>query len=109
GVATIIASTSGSVKTASVESTAEVRGKFLSTKARRSGLESTTYFTKQVGSAEKFRSKFGPQYPHPICASTRGLDSMLTRMKVLPAKVPHNQIAGAVSMAPSRSASEKEN
>src|SRR5260370_39371083 len=76
GVATIIASTSGSLRTASTASIAEVRGKFFSTKARRSGLESTTYFTEQVGRAEKFRSKLGPQYPHPICANIRGLDSM---------------------------------
>src|SRR2546423_11003892 len=76
GVATIIASTSGSLRTASAVSTAEVRGKFFSTKARRSGLESTTYFTEQVGRAEKFRSRLGPQYPHPICANIIGLDSM---------------------------------
>src|SRR5438105_10577027 len=76
GVAIIIASTSGSLRTVSAESTAVVWGKFFSTKARRSGLESTTYFTKQFGSAEKFRSKFGPQYPHPICANIKGLDSM---------------------------------
>src|SRR2546423_6435600 len=76
GVATMIASTSGSLRTASAVLTAEVRGKFFSTKARRSGLESTTYFTEQVGRAEKFRSKLGPQYPQPICANIRGLDSM---------------------------------
>src|SRR6266496_6160720 len=73
GVATIIASISGSSRTVSVESTAEVRGKLFSTKARRSGLESTTYFTEQFGRAEKFRSKFGPQYPHPTCANVKGL------------------------------------
>src|SRR6266550_221897 len=76
GVATIIASTSGSLRTASAVSTAEVRGKFFSTKARRSGLESTTYLTEQLGRAEKFRSKFGPQYPQPICANIKGFDSM---------------------------------
>ena len=51
-------------------STAVVRGKFASTKARRSGLESTTYLTRQLGRDEKFRNKFGPQYPQPICAKT---------------------------------------
>src|SRR5258708_35070556 len=47
-----------------------VRGKFVSTKARRSGLESTTYLTRQFGKDEKFLSRFGPQYPQPICANT---------------------------------------
>ena len=71
-----MASTSGSLRTTSAESTAEVREKLFSTKARRSGLESTTYFTEQFDRAEKFRSKFGPQYPHPTCANIKGLDSM---------------------------------
>src|SRR5437660_117840 len=79
GVATIIASTSGSLRTTSAESTAEVREKLFSTKARRSGLESTTYFTEQFDRAEKFRSKFGPQYPHPTIRA-----SLTTRRKYRP-------------------------
>ena len=42
-------------------SIARLRGKFASTKARRSALESTTYLTAQPGSAEKLRRRFGPQ------------------------------------------------
>jgi hypothetical protein len=42
GVAMTTAATSGSFKAVSMESIARVRGKFVSTKARLSGLESTT-------------------------------------------------------------------
>src|SRR5438132_11342081 len=66
GVATIMASTSGPLRTASAVTTADERGKLFSTKARRSRLESTTYFNEQVGRAENVRRKLGPQYPHPM-------------------------------------------
>jgi hypothetical protein len=61
GVAITTALTSGSCKTCFDDSTGVVRGKFVCTKARRSALESTTYFTRQPGNAEKLRRRFGPQ------------------------------------------------
>ena len=42
-----------------------VRGKFASTKARRSGLASTTYLTRQLGKDEKFRNKIRSPVPTP--------------------------------------------
>jgi hypothetical protein len=68
GVAMTTAVTSGSAQTGSKSARAVVAGKFFSTKARRSGHESTRNLTRHCESAEKLRSKLGPQYPQPIWA-----------------------------------------
>src|ERR1700736_4586750 len=66
-----MATTDGSSRADSDDEIASTCGKFLSTKARRSALESTTYRTWQPLTVEKLRRRFGPQYPQPNWARVR--------------------------------------